>query len=114
MYKERIWVEPHGRLPTVGLGRSLGRPHPQRQQIPEIDNVDDSAARRLPCPRRAASILEEGSPRRLPAYYQNTETSTSLTKFRQTSTRSIIQCFEAFQTIFSETITRVNLCSCGI
>ena len=38
-----------------------------------------TTARRLPCPRRTASILEEGSPRRLPAYYQNTETSTSLT-----------------------------------
>ena len=93
MYKERIWVEPDGRLPTVGLGRSLGRPHPQRQQIPEIDNVDDNAAaaaaeaeaataaRGLPCPHGreawAASILEEGSPRRLPAYYQNPEKSKS-------------------------------------
>ena len=61
--------------------RLLGRPHPQRQQIPEIDNVDDNAALAL-TPRkgsRAASILEEGSPRCLPAYYLNTEKSTSPT-----------------------------------
>ena len=39
---------------TVGLGRSLfrghgrrhGRPHPQRQQIPENDNADDNAGLR--------------------------------------------------------------------